>query len=125
MLSMSGALVGILIAFAATRFVSGTAGIAIPMLDSVGIDGPAMLFTTLLALSAGILVGMIPALQVSEGGEADAMKTATGASRSGRGAHRLRETLVVSQVALACVLLVFGGLFLRSFQRVLDVELGF
>ena len=124
-LSMSGAIAGVLIAVATTRFVSGTSGISIPMLDSVGVDGPALLFTVILALTAGVLVGVIPALQVSEGGEAEAMKSAHGASRSGRGTSRLRETLVVSQVTLACVLLVFGGLFLRSFRQVLDVELGF
>jgi putative ABC transport system permease protein len=124
-LAASGAVVGVAIAVVATRLVSNSSGVTIPMLNEVAVDGAALGFTLLLALIAGLLVGIIPALQVSDGGEAAAMKTATGASRSGKGAGRLRELLVVSEVALACVLLVFGGLFLRSFQQVLDVQLGF
>ncbi len=125
LLSLGGAVVGLGIVVAVTRMVSGTSSVNIPRLNEVAVDGSALLFTLLVALVAGALVGITPALQVSEGSEAAAMKTATGAWRSGRGRTRLRELLVVSEVALACVLLVFGGLFLRSYQNVLDVELGF
>ncbi len=125
LLAGSGAVVGVGIAVLATRLVASASGVTIPMLNEVSVDGSALGFTLILALIAGLVVGIVPALQVSEGGEAAAMKTATGASRTGKGAARLREMLVVSEVALACVLLVFGGLFLRSFQQVLDVQLGF
>jgi predicted permease len=125
LLATGGAVVGVAIAVFTTRLVSNASGVTIPMLNEVGVDGGALGFTLVLALVAGVIVGVVPALQVSEGGEAAAMKSATGASRTGRGAARLREVLVVSEVALACVLLVFGGLFIRSFQEVLDVRLGF
>lgn len=123
--SASGALVGVAIAAGATHFVSGARGLDIPMLDRVGIDGTALLFTTAVALLAGLLVGIVPALQVAEGGEAEALSGSSRGSSVGRRGRRLRELLVVSEVAMACVLLVFGGLVLRSFQRVMDVDLGF
>ena len=113
------------IAAAAMGFVAGTSGLDIPMLASVEVDGAALLFTAAVALLAGLAVGMVPAFQVAEGGEAEALAGPGRGSGVGRGDRRLRELLVVSEVALACVLLVFSGLVLRSFQRVMDVELGF
>jgi predicted permease len=123
--SMCGAALGLVVAFAATRFVAGTQGLEIPMLSTVGIDGTALLFTAAIALVAGVAVGAVPAIQVAEGGEAEALRGSSRGSSVGRGGRRLRELLVVSEVAMACVLLVLGGLVLRSFQRVMDVELGF
>jgi putative ABC transport system permease protein len=123
--SASGAVVGIMMAAGATRFVAGARGLDIPMLDRVSVDGTALLFTLGIALLAGLLVGIAPALQVAEGGEADALAGSSRGSSIGRSGRRLRELLVVSEVAMACVLLVFGGLVLRSFQRVMDVDLGF
>jgi predicted permease len=125
LVSLSGAIVGVGIATAVTGFVAGTSGLDIPMLASVEVDGAALLFTAAVALLAGLAVGMVPALQVAEGGEAEALAGSGRGSSVGRGDRRLRELLVVSEVALACVLLVFSGLVLRSFHRVMDVELGF
>jgi len=125
MVSLSGAVVGVLIAQAATRFVSSSSGLEIPMLSSISIDGAALGFTVLIAVIAGLAVGAVPALQVSEGGESEAMGGSARGGGGSRGARRLRELLVVSEVAMACVLLVFGGLVVRSFQQVMDVDLGF
>jgi len=123
MVALAGAGVGLVVAWIVTGFVSGTSGVEIPLLRDVGVDASAMAFSVALALVAGLLVGVLPALRVSEGGDAAAMRSGRGAA--GGGGTRLREMLVVAEVAMACVLLVFGGLFLRSFQQVLDVELGF
>jgi len=124
-LALGGAVVGVVIAVATTRLVSGASGISIPMLRDVGVDGGALLFTIVLALIAGVAVGLIPALQISGGGEAAAMRSDGRGASAGRRTMRLRESLVVAEVALACMLLMFGGLLLKSFQEVLDVELGF
>ena len=125
MVSLSGAVVGVLLAQAATRFVSTSTGLEIPMLSSISIDGMALGFTVAIALIAGVVVGAVPALQVSEGGEAEALGGSARGAGASRGARRLRDLLVVSEVAMACVLLVFGGLVLRSFQQVMDVDVGF
>jgi len=125
LVSTAGAVAGVLLANAAVRFVAGTAGLDIPMLGSMSVDGRALVFTAGIALLAGVAVGLVPALQVAEGGEANALSGSSRGSSVGRGGRRLREFLVVTQVAMACVLLVFGGLVVRSFQQVMDVDLGF
>ena len=125
LVALSGAVVGVGIAKLATGFVSGAQGLDIPMLDRVGVDGTALVFTVAIALLAGLAVGIVPALQVAEGGEAEALSGSSRGSSVGRGGRRLRDLLVISEVAMACVLLVLGGLVLRSFERVMDVDLGF
>src|SRR5690606_8173464 len=107
-----------------TRFISEATGLAIPLLDSVSVDGRALAFAALAATGAGLLAGVMPALQVAEGGESDALRATSRGASGHRAGHRLRETLVVAELALACALLVAGGLLLRSFQAVLAVELG-
>lgn len=123
--SLTGALVGVLLARTAVGYVASSTGLEIPMLSSVSVDGLALTFTIAVALLAGLAVGIIPALQVSDGGESEALGGSTRGGGGSRGARRFRELLVVSEVAMACVLLVFGGLVLRSFSQVMDVDLGF
>jgi putative ABC transport system permease protein len=125
LVSLSGAVVGVIIAHAATRFVATSTGLEIPMLSAISIDASALGFSLAIAVLAGLAVGAVPALQVAEGGEASAMGGSTRGGGGSRGGRRLRELLVVTEVAMACVLLVFGGLVLRSFHQVMEVDLGF
>lgn len=125
MVSLCGGALGAIIAVTASRFVARTQGLEIPLLDTVSVDGSALAFTLAVAVVAGLLVGIVPALQVAEGGEAEALSGSSRGSSIGRGGVRVREMLVVSEVAMACVLLILGGLVLRSFQQVMDVDLGF
>lgn len=124
-LSLVGGGVGVLMAYGVTQAVSGTTAVKIPMLSAVAIDGTVLLFTLVVALVAGIVMGIMPALQVSGGREAAAMKEGSRGSSGGRRQTGVRELLVVGEVAGACILLVGGGLLLKSFSKVLDVELGF
>jgi predicted permease len=125
LLAGCGAALGLPLAFAATRALTATRAISIPLLQSVSIDGTALIFTMLAALATGVLFGIVPALQVSRWDVHECLKEASrGSSEGGRGAW-IRGTLVVSEVALACVLLVGAGLLIRSFLRLLDVDPGF
>lgn len=124
-LSMAGGAVGVAIAFGVTRAVAATTAIRIPMLASVGIDGTALLFTFGVALAAGVIMGAFPALQGSRGHEARTLNDSSRGTSEGRKNTAVREALVVAEVALACVLLVGGGLLLRSFATLLEVDLGF
>jgi predicted permease len=124
-LSLCGALIGVVIAYGATEAVAGTTAVKIPMLQAVSIDGTVLLFTLGVAVAAGILIGIVPALQLSEGQEASTLRDSSRGSSEGRKHTGVREILVVAEVAIACILLVGGGLLLRSFASVLDVELGF
>jgi predicted permease len=124
-ISVVGAVVGGVLAWGATHFVAmGTSVMKIPLLDHVRMDGTALLFGAAVAVLTGLVVSVVPALQVAEGAEATALRASGHGTSASRGARKLREMLVVAEVTLACVLLVFGGLLVRSFRAVLDVNLG-
>jgi predicted permease len=123
--ALAGALLGGGIAWGVIRLVANTTAVKVPLLDQVGMDLSAFLFGTLIAVLAGLFVSIIPALHVGEGAEAGVLRSESRGSTGGRGGRQLREGLVIAEVALACVLLVMGGLLVRSFQAVLDVNLGF
>jgi predicted permease len=123
--SLLGSLMGGTIAWGVVRVVANTSAVQIPLLDKVGMDPSAFFFGTAIALLTGLFVSIVPALHVGEGAEATVLRSESRGSTGGRGGRKLREGLVVAEVALACVLLVMGGLLVRSFQAVLDVNLGF
>ena len=88
-------------------------------------DGAALGWTILIAVATAVLFGFAPGLRISTGNLQDALKDAGPGMSAGRKHERMRAVLVISEVALACVLLVGAGLLLRSFLKVLDVDLGF
>jgi predicted permease len=122
-LTCCGALMGLALAFIATRAMAHLTAFNIPLLGSVRVDTTALGFTLLVAVGTGIVVGMAPALQVSFV-PLTASLGQRGASESQRHTW-MRGVLVVTEIAFACVLLVGAGLLMRSFLRVLDVDLGF
>ncbi|HJQ25495.1 MAG TPA: ABC transporter permease [Blastocatellia bacterium] len=125
LLAGCGAALGLPLAFLATRMLAATSAINIPLLRSVQIDATALVFTLIAAIATGLLFGIVPALQVSRLDVHENLKDASrGSSEGGRGGW-IRNTLVVTEVALACVLLVGAGLLIRSFLRLLDVDPGF
>ncbi|MBO0860038.1 MAG: ABC transporter permease [Chloracidobacterium sp.] len=95
----------------------------LPRADEIGIDGGVFGFTLLISIGAGILFGLIPALQASKVNLNDSFKDG-GRSPGGRGRNRLRNLLVVSEMALALALLIGAGLMLRSFIRLMSVDPG-
>ncbi|HVW84262.1 MAG TPA: ABC transporter permease [Bryobacteraceae bacterium] len=123
--SILGALLGLIFAWVGIRSLSAIQGFSIPLLRTVRMDSTALLFTTIVTLATAFLFGLIPAIQTSGHKDAGALKDAGRGMLEGRGAAWTRGALVISEVALACVLLVGAGLLLRSFVRVLDVNLGF
>ena len=124
-LAAGGAVLGLAFAFAITAYLAHQGSIALPLLSTMRVDGAALGWTLLIALAAAILFGLAPSLRISGGNLQDALKDAGHGLSAGRKHDGLRALLVVSEVALACVLLVGAGLMLRSFLRVLDVDLGF
>src|SRR5206468_1737439 len=78
-----------------------------------------------IALGAGVLVGVIPALRASRTDLNDALREGGRGFAQGGTRHRLRSALVVAQVAVSLVVLVAAALFVRSVQRAQSVELGF
>jgi predicted permease len=123
--SVVGAALGSVLAWAATRWIAGASAIRIPLLDQVRVDGSTLAFAGVVAFVSGLVAGLVPALQVRDGSEASTLRESGRGSSATRSSRRLREGLVVAEVTLACVLLVVGGQLVRSFRAVLDVELGF
>ena len=76
-------------------------------------------------LVTGVVFGLTPALQAWGDGMSSALRDASRGSTEGRGRGFVRNALVVSEVAFACVLLVGAGLLIRSLVSVLDVTMGF
>jgi predicted permease len=125
MLSCCGAVVGLVLAWVGTRVLSHLSSVSIPLLGEVHIDASVMGFTLLIAVTTGLLFGLLPALHVRDVKLYDTLKDSTRGSSQGRGHAWIRNALVVSEIGLACVLLVGAGLLIRSFLRVLDVNMGF
>ena len=124
-LSLAGGVLGLAIAWAIVFYFAHQTHIALPMLSTVRVDGAAFAWSLLIAASAGAIFGLAPALKVSGGNLQEVLKDGGAGVSQGRRHERLRSTLVIAEVALACVLLVGAGLLLRSFLRLLNVDLGF
>ena len=114
-----------MLAFAITAYVSRQGSIALPLLSSVTVDGAALLWTLLITSVTALLFGSVPGLRLSSGNMQETLKASGPGMTAGRSHERLRTFMVMSQVGLACVLLISAGLLLRSFLNVLDVDLGF
>jgi predicted permease len=125
LLASCGSLVGLALAVIGTRVLTHLTSVSIPLLADVRIDGSALAFTVLTALITGLIFGLLPALQVRDLKLHDTLKDANRGSSQGRGHAWVRNALVISEIGLACVLVVGAGLLIRSFLRVLDVDMGF
>ena len=124
-LSFFGSVAGLAIAFAIIYYLSHQTSIALPLLTTIHLDAASLFWTLVTAIAVGILFGLAPALRISGTHIQEAIKDNAAGMAAGRSHERFRSILVVSEVALACLLLVGAGLLLRSFLRVLDVDLGF
>jgi predicted permease len=125
-LSGAGAVLGLGFAYGATFWLAHQGSIALPLLSSVHVDGVVLAWTVLIAIVVGLLFGLAPGLKMSNTGDLqEVLKDSGPGTSSGRKHERLRTALVISEVALACVLVVGAGLLLRSFLQVLNIDLGF
>jgi len=123
-LSCFGAALGIALATAGTRILTHLDAMSIPLLQSARTDTTALIFALLASVLTGVIFGLAPALHVPSAALHDVLKD-TARGSTGHGKNWLRSALVISEIAFACVLLVSAGLLVRSFLRVLDVNLGF
>ncbi len=124
-LCAAGTAVGLFLAFLLIAWLAHQGSLALPLLSTLRIDGQALGWAVLIAGFTTILFGLVPGLRAGGGNLQGALKDSGPGAGLGRRHERVRAALVVSEVALACVLLVSAGLMLRSFLNVLDVNLGF
>ncbi|HXD48234.1 MAG TPA: ABC transporter permease [Gemmatimonadaceae bacterium] len=95
----------------------------LPRASEVSLDLPVVLFTAVAAIVSGVVFGLVPALRAASPQLQASLREGTRGSTAGTGG--LRGALVVSEVALAMVLVVGAGLMTRSFVKMLEVDLGF
>jgi len=124
-LSVLGGAAGVFLAVAGTSFLLQIAPSNIPRLGDAVVDAPVLLFSLLISVATGILMGLVPALQASDVDQREALQAQGGRGTVGAGKGRARGLLVISEVALAFVLTVASGLLLKSFVRAMDVNPGF
>ena len=118
-----GGAVGVAIATAGEKALVAMSPPGLPRIDAIRFNGEAFFFALALTTSVGVVVGLVPALSASrEDLRANAQQNS---ARSTRSDSWMRPTLVVTEMALALVLLVGAGLLLRSLQHLLAVDPGF
>ena len=124
LLALVGGALGLLIAYIGVRGLLAATPRNVPLIEQVRIDGMVLGFNGLISLLTGLLFGLVPAWQVSR---ADLHGTLKEGSRGSAGSaqHRMRNVLVVAEIALSMILLAGAGLMLRSFFRVLAADPGF
>ncbi len=124
-LALAGGLLGLLLAFAATRILVLLGPESIPRLDAIGIDGPVLAFSLVISMLVGLLLGSFLTLSYVRSDMALALKEGGRGGSAGRERQRARKLLVLSQLAMAFVLVAGAGLMARSFQKVRQVDPGF
>jgi putative ABC transport system permease protein len=124
LLALAGGAAGLLLAAWGTRMLLRFAPDNLPRLGGAGLDGRVLVFTVLASLATGIIFGLAPALQATRPGLNEALRE-SGRSGDGPRGQRLRNTLVVAEIALALALLAGAGLTMKSFWRLQAIEPGF
>jgi putative ABC transport system permease protein len=116
--------IGVLLATWGTAALVALSPDSLPRAREIGFDWRVLTFTGVIALTTGIIFGLVPAIWGPRVDLTDALKEGGSRGSTGRGG-RLRKLLVVAEVALSVVLLVGAGLMLRSFSRLRNVNPGF
>ncbi len=124
-LGVGGGILGLVLAAAGLRTLVWLAPQGLPRLQEISIDGTVLAFTLAVSLVAGILFGIIPVFRYARPRIVNALREGGRSASDGRERHAVRNGLVVSQIALALVLLVGSGLMIRTFQAMRDVNPGF
>jgi putative ABC transport system permease protein len=124
LLAFAGGVLGLLMAYAGLDLLVAFAAKFTPRTGQIAIDGWVLLFALLISVVTGIMFGTIPAFH-SMKDPAGALKEGRGQGGLGTGRHRIRNMLVVAQVAVSVILLVGAGLMLRSLSKLLEVPAGY
>ncbi|MFP5264639.1 MAG: ABC transporter permease [Blastocatellia bacterium] len=125
LLSMLGGGLGLLLALWGTSLIESVGAQVTPLLSGIEIDYKVLGFTAIISLLTGIAFGLAPALHISRPDLNETLKEGGRSSGAGSARASLRGALVVSEVAMALVLLICAGLLIKSVMRLRDVSPGF
>ncbi|HEX2204417.1 MAG TPA: ABC transporter permease [Longimicrobium sp.] len=126
LLCLLGGAAGVLLASAAMRVVPGVgAALSLPRLEDVAVDAPVLWFAVGITVFCALFVSVLPLLRARRVAIAQVLRSAGTGPAGGRSPRRVRDALVVAQIALAVVLVALSGLMTRSFLRLREVRPGF
>lgn len=125
LLAMTGGLGGILLAIWGVDLIVAISPKDLPRLGEVGIDRSVLAFTFAVSVITAIIFGLAPSIQFSKPDLQESLKEGGRTATDGARRHLFRNALVVTEIALALVLLVGAGLLIRSFTRLTRVDPGF
>jgi putative ABC transport system permease protein len=128
LLAAAGGSLGLLLAYGGDRLLTLEMTryhrYSIPNAAVIGIDWRVLMFVAGVTLATGMLFGLAPALTATQADLSESLKEGGASSTTESGRRRLRNSLVVTEIALALVLLAGGGLLVRTFLRLMQVDLG-
>jgi predicted permease len=124
-LAVVGCVLGLALAYGGLQLLLAMAPTNLPRLEEISISPAVLLFTVGVATLACLVVSLLPVLRYEEFNLVSALKEGGRGASSSRQRNRVRNALVVAQVALAMVLLIGSGLMIRSFRALMAVEPGF
>lgn len=125
LLSLAGGLLGLAFAATAIRTALHLLPESMPRIDSIAMDGTVAVFALLISLGTGALCSLAPAFAALKTNLIESLKEGVRTGTGARSHAWLRSTLVVSEIAIALVLLTVSCAFLRSYQKMLSVDPGF
>jgi len=125
LLGVAGGVVGIVLAELGLRLLLAIGPANLPRLNEVALDGRALGFAAVISILSALLFGLIPALKYSGERSFSAIRSDKRTASVSRQRRRAHSVLVVSQVAMALLLMVSAGLMIRSFQALRTVDPGF
>jgi putative ABC transport system permease protein len=125
LLALTGGALGVLVAYWSSAAIVRMAPATIPRLHEVSLDLRVLGFAVAITLTTAVVCGLLPALELSRRPSGEALKDGGRGGMTGVRQRRVFGVLVAAQFSLAIVLLVAGGLLLRSFTRLMAVDAGF
>src|SRR5256885_4039820 len=125
LLALLGGGFGLLLALAGIRVLKTFIPVTISQTQTISIDGKVLVFTALLALLTGIVFGLAPAMHASHSNLNDSLKEGGRDSAIGKKGNRLRDLLVVGEIAVSFILLIGAGLLINSFLHLRNLDPGF
>ncbi len=125
LLSLAGGAAGLLLAYWSNTALASLGPDTLPRVRTASLDSAVLLFTLGLSVFVGLLFGLAPALRSTKTDLTESLKSRAQGSARGRRHERVRQLLVVGEIAVSLVLLAGGGLMMRSFLRLTSVDPGF
>lgn len=125
LIALAGGALGLLVANAGLGSLLTMAPSNLPRLSDVRLDGWVFAFTLLISILTGVVFGIAPALYATKTNLSETLKEGEGRASAGAGRARLRQGLVIGELALSLVLLTGAGLMIATFERLMNTSPGF